>query len=351
MSYRSRLMLFLKSTTARLAATYLAIILIMSIGFSFVLYNVSSHELGRQVPSDGYSRSDNGGRDIDFSPSVNAFLQTRFDETLNALMVRLVLLNLFVLIGGSALSYFLARRTLAPIEAAMEAQVQFVSDASHELRTPLTAIQASNEVALRRKDLTLPEARALIENNTEDVKRLKTLSDGLLDLTHDHRTDLILVPVRLQDVASEAMTQVVQQATAKDISVHDTVADIYVAADHSSLAQALVILLDNAIKYSYSGGTVYLETRKRGNIVSIDVRDTGIGILASDVPHLYRRFYRADNARTIGAGQNGKGGYGLGLAIAKQIVTSMHGDISVVSKPGAGSTFSISLPVARPAGD
>lgn len=337
---------FLTSRTAQLAGTYLAIIMVMSIGFSWVFYHTSSRELGRQIPPDSYftngSVSTGIGRGlsqgIDGPSPVGQFLQERVDEGRSELLARLIIINVGALCVGSVVSYLLARRTLKPIEEAMDAQIQFVSDASHELRTPLTAIQTSNEVAMRKPKLSLAEAKQLIESNTEDIKRLKTLSDGLLNMAKPQKT-VTLAPVKLQDMASEAMTQIVQQATAKDITVHDNIANISVLGNKSSLAQALVILLDNAVKYSGEHGNVYLETHKKGKHVYLDVRDEGIGIRASDLPHIFRRFYRADNARTGG----NRSGYGLGLAIAKQLMTAQHGDVLVSSTPGKGSVFTIKL--------
>ncbi|MDB5175183.1 MAG: putative Histidine kinase [Candidatus Saccharibacteria bacterium] len=346
----SKLKTFVASPTAGLAATYLAIIMILSIGFSLVFYNASSHALYRQVPPhsfyQGTTLDDNPNRirnDAASPQTVESFLHDRADEGRKVLLTRLVLLNIGALLAGSVVSYLLARRTLEPIEEAMEAQVQFVSDASHELRTPLTAIQTSNEVALRNPRLTLAQAKQLIGHNTEDVRRLKELSDGLLNLAQHNKTIATLVAVQLQDITSEAMTQVVQQATAKNIAVEDTTENLTVLADKPGLAQVLVILLDNAVKYSNPGGTVYLETQVKGKQAMLMVRDEGMGIRASDMPHLFRRFYRADNARTAGE----QSGYGLGLAIAKQIMTNQNGNITVISTPGTGSTFTLLLTLAQ----
>jgi len=345
MSNISRVKAFLRSPTAKLAMTYLLIILLMSICFSIVIYNTSSHELGRQVPPDRFfsdrtftGRDGNGGA----SPEVHQFFQDRLAEAKGALITHLVILNSLMLVGGAIVSYWLARRNLQPIEAAMDAQTQFVSDASHELRTPLTAIQTSNEVALRKPKLSIAEARQLIENNTTDIARLKSLSDGLLNLARqDKAADVVLAPVKLQDVVSDASNQIIELATVKKISVQDDVANISVLTDKFGLERVLVILLDNAVKYSHEKGTIYLKTREKGKAVYLDIHDKGIGIRASDIPHLFRRFYRADNSRTSGA--SSQHGYGLGLAIAQQIMHGQQGDITVVSTPGKGSTFTLKL--------
>lgn len=346
----SRVKRFLRSATAQLAMTYLLIIMVMSVSFSVVLYNTSSRELGRQIPPDRFfngatmtgpgSNSENENSSLPVN--VNQFFKERAAEARQNLIHRLIGLNALVLVGGAAVSYYLARRSLRPIEANMEAQAQFVSDASHELRTPLTAIQTSNEVALRKQKLTIAEARQVIEQNTDDIARLKELSDGLLNLARqDRAVDIVMSEVALQDVTSDALNQVIELAQAKHMSVQDEVDNIRVLSDRPGLERVLVILLDNAIKYSDQGSAIYISTRQKGKSVYVDVRDEGIGIRASDLPHVFRRFYRADNSRTsVGAERHG---YGLGLAIARQIMKAQGGDVGVVSTVGEGSTFTIRL--------
>ncbi|HET6924822.1 MAG TPA: HAMP domain-containing sensor histidine kinase [Candidatus Saccharimonadales bacterium] len=336
----------------RLAGTYLAIIMLMSIGFSVVFYRTSWNELGRQIPThadydhdiglDFGLATDNAASPTDPSGNVRQFLQTRAQEGRAELLQRLIVLNGLALVLGSALSYYLARRTLRPIEAAMEAQSQFVSDASHELRTPLTALQATNDVALRDPKLTLTKAKSVIQANTEEAVKLQALSNALLNLARQDNSKLALADVSLQAVVSQALTRVVQPAQSKDISIEDRTPDIKLRAEPHALEQILVILLDNAIKYSPAGSTVYLEGRRRGKYGYVSVRDEGAGIRASDLPHIFRRFYRADTSRTDGAAH----GYGLGLSIAHKLVERLGGGISVQSEPGKGSTFIVRLPAA-----
>jgi two-component system sensor histidine kinase CiaH len=332
---------FLRSATGRLAMTYLAIIMFMSIGFSIVFYNTSAHQLGRQLPpralyGDGFIS--NG-----FRPGVEDFFQQRIDEGRHALLIKLVWLNLLAFGVGATLSYLLARRTLRPIEASMEAQSQFVSDASHELRTPLTAIKASNEVAMRKPRLNLQEAKQVIKQNTEDVVKLQGLTDGLLRLANDNGvSSRKLVPVALADAVAEAMNQVVQLAQAKGVTVNDQLVDTKVLGDKQSLTQIITILLDNAIKYSEPKATVTLGSLVKGRFAYVHVRDSGIGIRAADLPHIFKRFYRVDRARS----KEQRNGYGLGLSIADQLVRQLHGEILVDSAPNKGSTFTMKLPMA-----
>jgi signal transduction histidine kinase len=327
---------FLRSARIRLTLTYLGIIMVMQLGFSIAFYRASSQQLTKQLPYTQAIQSEG------FRLDVDAFFRRQIELGQKDLLTRLVILNLFALFVGAPISYFLARRTLAPIEEAVEAQSQFVSDASHELRTPLTAIQTTNEVALRKSKLTLKEAKQVIKHNVDDVMRLKELADALLRLANKDNGAPLLGPVQVQEVAAEAMNRMVQAALAKKIKVHDKLPNITVFADKQNLMQVLAILLDNAIKYSPAKSTIILEAETRGKFVFIYVKDQGVGIPAVDLPHVFKRFYRADRSRTKGEHE----GYGLGLSIAYKLMQQQRGTIHVTSKPKKGSTFTIKLPRA-----
>lgn len=337
----------LSSTTGRLAMTYLAIIMLMSVGFSLVFYNTSSSQLARQLPPPSfYNRGEAmvNGTPLDSRQSeFEAFFKKRIDEGRKDLILRLFWLNMLALALGGILSYYLARRTLEPIEEAMEAQSRFVSDASHELRTPITVLQTTNEVALRKKQLSTTEAREIISQNVEEAMRLKNLTDNLLELLKSGGKTYIIQPVSLQEVTSESMNQVVSSALIKNIAVKDEVENMSVMADGSALSQAVTILLDNAIKYSPKNSTILLHTKNQTGHVLLGISDQGIGIKAADLPHIFERFYRADHSRTSQITP----GYGLGLSIAKQIIEDMDGEIFATSNPGKGSTFTIALPVDK----
>ncbi len=336
-SFVAQLQSFFRTDTARLMCTYLAIIMAMSGAFSIVLYGTSTGQLERQRPprlgvSDEFP--------LRASPEFRSFIANRIEEGKQKIAFNLIVTNIFVLLGGALLSYYLARRTLEPIEAAMEAQVQFVSDASHELRTPLTALRAGNEVALRRKNLTLQEAKQTIQDNIETTERLQQLTDGLLGLAAN---DAITPTqeISLQEVVAAALMNVSAKALEKDISVDDRIEPITLRADKSALIQLLTILLDNAVKYSPPESTITLSNtlKQKNHVVSIHVTDQGIGIDEKDAPHIFSRFYRADSSRSVTPG------HGLGLPIAHKIAKAHNGVLSVESIPGEGSTFTIDLPI------
>lgn len=342
--YLSRLSKFLRSTTSRLAMTYLLIIMFMSLGFSVVFYNASVRQLRRQVPPPSYYVRTNVLAD-DFGnlrQNVDDFLHARAEEGRQVLLTRLVWLNLFALSAGGVVSYLLARKTLQPIEDSIESQNRFVSDASHELRTPITALQTTNEVALRKPKLSLAEAKELISYNAQEAAKLKLLSDGLLGLLKQDGKSPAVAPVALQDVVTESINQVLVVAQKKAIKIEDEIPKLRVLGNKQALAQVVTILLDNAVKYSREKDSVYLHAEERGKYVYLDVRDEGIGIKASDIPHIFERFYRSDSSRS----KEGNEGYGLGLAIAQKIVDHYHCKLMVNSIVGKGSTFTLKMPLA-----
>lgn len=320
----------LKRDHLRLAATYLAIIMAMSIGFSIIFYTASVRELEH--------RPRGGGPAAAFDTSFQDYLNQREEDAREALLIDLYIANVTALLIGSVISYFLAQAALRPIEENMEAQTRFVSDASHELRTPLTALRTANEVALRNKSLKLPEAKRVIADNVDDIARLQNLASSMLGLLRDEDDAQFQLPVRLSEVVDDAMNMVVNEAIAKDIAVDSHIKGITVRGNHQRLVQLMTILLDNAIKYSHHGTTITLKSSIHNKSAIVTITDEGIGMDEKTVARLFTRFYRAEESRSTP-------GYGLGLAIAQKIIDSHHGKISVESHLGTGSTFTIKLPL------
>jgi len=339
MKITKELTMFLRTRHGRLASTYLAIIMAMTVVFSVVVFAISSVQFSRPVRPD----------EIVFQnpwatrQEIHELLERRADEQRLGLVMWLVGLNLIVLVFGAWFSLFLARKTLEPIERAMEEQIQFVSDASHELRTPLTALQTMNEVVLRRDTISDGQARELAEHNVEEVKKLHELTASLLGLVRAEQATSDTVDVALQEVVADALVVIVDKAQAKEVTVEDETANLVVRAVSSQLSQVVRILLDNAVKYSKPGGNVTLWTEVTDGVARLHVSDDGVGIAQEDFSRIFSRFYRADDSRS----KEKTDGYGLGLAIAKSISDQNNMNITVASKLGKGSTFSVDLPLVR----
>ncbi len=228
------------------------------------------------------------------------------------------------------------------LEEAFERQKRFASDASHELRTPLTVMQSEVSLALARPRSS-NEYRETLVSMDEEVSRLSTIVGDLLTLT---RVDIDPAgiqhkPVALDELLESLSARVGVIAAERDIAVRAERLDpVTVAGDPTRLRQLFTNLLDNAVNYTRDGGRVTVTVERTAEGARVRVADTGIGIAAVDLPHIFERFYRADGARE----QNAQG-TGLGLAISRSVALAHHGHIDVVSELGAGTTFIVVLPV------
>lgn len=326
------------SATLRLAGWYTLILLFLSLLFSIVLYQISSHEIQRGF---GPPRPGVLSEFIDDPTNSESYFEwrkERIQESQNRLFWQLCIFNLVVILGGAACSYVLARVTLRPVEDAYESQSRFSSDAAHELRTPLTVMQSEIEVGLRNPKATKASHAKLLSSNLDEIAHMRTLTDRLLMLANHQ--DMPLQSTSLEEVAIDAVGRIIPLAQAKRISIDNTVGAVHVTGNHDSLVDALVILIDNAIKYSPADTVVTLGAQSKGRHTELRVADSGPGIADDDLPHVFDRFYRADSSRSS---QN-VAGHGLGLSIAKQIVTAHHGRITAAKNPGSGLTFTITLP-------
>jgi signal transduction histidine kinase len=324
------------STTLRLTAWYTLILLVISLLFSTVVFQISAAELRRGF---GLDAQNNALYFVD-NDTVRTWRDAHIREGVSHLVGQLVIFNIFVLAAGAAGGYLLARRTLRPIEDAMNAQIRFSSDAAHELRTPLTIMQSEIEVGLRNTNATKANYSSLLKSNLDEVDHMRTLTDRLLMLANQN--DLTIEPTSLESVAIEAVNRSIPLAQNKHISVENEIGQLQVQGNASSLTDVLFILIDNAIKYSPDKSTVTLRAEAKGRMAEITVLDNGSGIAPDDLPHIFDRFYRADASRSS---QN-TAGHGLGLSIAQRIVKVHGGNITATNNPKKGATFTIALPLA-----
>jgi len=262
-------------------------------------------------------------------------------EAKHKIIVQLATINGIISVVFATAGYFLSGKTLQPIREAMGRQKRFVADAAHELRTPITALKTSMEVNLMNK--TLPQkARAILKENLEDLESLESLNESLLHLANQDELTLKVADVSVKKLVQRAVRHIEPLATEKGINlvVKEFPKSFCVKGDRELLLQMLLVFLDNAVKYSAKGDKITIEVARQPRDVLLRVIDTGIGIEKQHLPYIFERFYRVDTAR----GRQRDGGYGLGLALAKEIIEKHRGKVTAESVVGQGTTFTIKLP-------
>lgn len=238
------------------------------------------------------------------------------------------------------LSRLLARSVVKPIDEAFQGQRRFVADASHDLRTPLTVILSNMEVLRRHSDETVESQLKWVESTREEADRMRGLAEGMLELAHSEQAEEPpeLTELSVSDLVEETLLQFEPLAFDKGVSLVGEIApNVRVHSHADSLVRLLHILLDNAVKYSPKGGEVRLTLASEGRGCRLSVQNGGPPIPKEDLPHIFKRFYRADKAR-------GAGGFGLGLSIAENLTKMLGGRIEARSCAEEGTTFTVLLP-------
>jgi len=231
--------------------------------------------------------------------------------------------------------------TFARLEAAFAQQRQFTADASHELRTPLAVIISEAQTALAR-ERKAADYRETVEGCLSTAQQMRRLVESLLDLA---RFDAGQAAMKrdsfdLSQVARDCVDLVRPLAERRGIKIDCDLPALECPGDSERIAQVVTNLLTNAIEYNHDAGRIRISVQADGSSALLKVADTGQGIPAEDLPHIFERFYRVDKARSTLRGRTG-----LGLAICKAIVTAHSGTIAVSSQPGSGTTFTVKLPL------
>jgi heavy metal sensor kinase len=230
------------------------------------------------------------------------------------------------------------------LEAAFSRQRQFTADASHELRTPLAIVQAESTLILRKKR-TQEDYRKSLELISQEAGHMSTIVGKLLYLARiDAGKDQVnFERINLKELLGELSSDIEVLAREKGIEFKLVpLEDLTIEGDRVKLEQLFLNLIENAIRYTPSGGNISASMVREGKSAVVAIKDTGIGISKEHIPHLFERFYRVDKARS-----RAEGGAGLGLAICKHIVQVHNGKIEVESQVDKGSTFSVSLPLVE----
>jgi signal transduction histidine kinase len=267
------------------------------------------------------------------------------EAALSILLLLLLTIGGLALLGAGVGGLFLANRALAPARLAWTHQQRFIADASHELRTPLTLLRADAEVLLRNRERLTAEDAFLLEDIVAEANHMAILATNMLTLARldhgsPHQEHEV---VNLADVASAGARRIQALADQMEISVQVEANDtVLVICDPTLLEQAVLVLLDNAIKYNRRGGQITVRTAVQEGQAVLEVSDTGIGIAAEHLLHLGERFYRVDKARSRQAG-----GTGLGLSIARGIAVAHRGTLTLTSILDQGTTVTLRLPLAH----
>lgn len=328
------------SARLKLTAWYLMIIMLISIMFSVVIYKVTSHEVERfeRIQRFRIERLRRFPDQIPIAPEL-------LEETKHRILFILIVINSGILIIAGGLGYILAGRTLAPIKEMVDEQNRFITDASHEMRTPLTSLKSAFEVYLRSNTQTLAEAQKLVGESIGEVNKLQSLSESLLQLAQYQKPDdryLKFEKLSLTQVIKDAIRKIELIARQKEIAITYDAKQIEIMGNKYGLGDLILILLDNAVKYSPQASKIIVKTKRTENFVTVSIKDQGIGIHQKDISCIFDRFYRTDRARS----KSDSTGYGLGLSIAKKIVEVHKGTIQVESRLGKGSVFEIKLPIS-----
>lgn len=262
------------------------------------------------------------------------------------LITSTILVNGTLFIGAVGLSYILAGLTLRPIKQAYEQQRRFLSDASHELRTPLAILQTDLENELDNTKASVAE-KENSQSHLEEVQRMSKIVKDLLlisCLDGDNQLFSSKEAVDLKDVIVAATKRLQGYAEKHNIKIISSPitreTPVMIVANKEHLLQAISNLIKNGIDYNKPNGNVVVSLKYNQKNAVIAVSDTGIGIAEEEIPKLFDRFYRVDQSRS-----RQMGGSGLGLSIVQAVIHSYDGSVDIKSKPGEGTTVTLTLPI------
>ena len=262
-------------------------------------------------------------------------------QTLSNLTNMLVLGTSILIAIALIVSYALSKRVMKPIVENYRKQTEFVQNASHELRTPLTIIQAGQELLLRDPNSKIIDNSESINQTLKETRRMTKLIKELMDLARadSNKIKIEKVETDINKLIEEIVLPYEEYASMQQKEIDlDLSYNKLIKIDRNKINQLMVILLDNAIKYTNNGDKIVIKTYPKDGKLNIEVQDTGIGISEEDIPHIFDRFYRADKSHSKKIE-----GTGLGLSIASTIVEMHNGTIKVKNNEPKGTIFIVKL--------
>ena len=271
-----------------------------------------------------------------------AFADASSASSWQSLALRLVVAALVVLAIFFVLSLFFSKWALQPVKDAWDSQRQFIADASHELKTPLTVILANASILLKHPDDTVAAQSKWIESTQAEANSMHELVNEMLELTQvEERAQLPMNKLDFSDLVDGEALQFESVAFERGCEFDYVIEpDISIFGNEARLKKMVSTLSENALKYVDDGGQVHIVLARKNNNAMLAISNTGSFVSAEDLPHIFDRFYRADKART-----SGEGGFGLGLAIARETARAHAGDIVCDSTPEMGTVFTVTLPL------
>ena len=272
-----------------------------------------------------------------------AFADTSNTAEWESLALTLAIAGLGTLAVFFVISLFLSKWALRPVREAWNAQRQFVADASHDLKTPLTVILANSSILLKHPEDSIASQSQWIESTQTEAESMQGLVAEMLELAQvEERAQLAHETIDFSDMVDGEALQFESLAFEQGCSFECEIAEgISVDGDAQRLRKMVSTLIENALKYVDPSGTVTVGLAKAAASAQLTVHNTGSTISHDDLPHIFDRFYRTDKARTSGAG-----GFGLGLAIARETARAHGGDITCTSSEADGTAFRVTLPLS-----
>ncbi len=266
---------------------------------------------------------------------------TEYDKTLLQLLTTLLAVGFIMLFVIFIISLYFANRAIKPIAEAWEKQKQFIADASHELKTPLSIINANYDALLANQEETVKSQVKWLDYIRIGADRMTKLVNDLLTLAkvEDVNLETQKMPFNMSHVINDVILSMEAGMMEKNIQLSRSIEpDIIVKSDLEKIKQVVMILFDNAVKYTNENGQIDITLIKSKRQAIYSIKNSGKGIAKQDLPKVFDRFYRADPSRT-----HESGSFGLGLSIAKTIIDKLGGEIRVTSVENKSTTFSFTL--------
>ena len=335
-------------TKLKLTTLYLTILMVVTISFSYIIYSMINQSMTRALEGQKNRIERQLLRDFPEQDMKKFIFKPFNEETLHEVREKIILnlsvVNIVILLISGFLAYYLAEKTLKPIEEMSQRQTRFISDAAHELKTPLTAIKTDLEVSLRDKNLTLEQAKESIKSTIEEIDSMTEITNNLLlqSKYKSNKYQLEKTKLDLKRIVEKETARLLNKANQKGIVLIQNLTEAKILGDNNSIQNAVLNIIDNAIKYSPNDSKIEITLEKNSTTAIIEIRDNGIGIEKNELNQIFEPFYRADKSRKHSKTE----GYGLGLSIAKEMIEANNGKISVKSAPQKGTTFKLEFPLA-----